>query len=38
MAGGATHRPAHQDDHIYLGGRGHDILRFWLGDKEAERA
>lgn len=27
-----------KDDHIYLGGRGHDILRFWLGDKEAGRA
>ncbi|MDB1471415.1 hypothetical protein PL928_08595, partial [Bifidobacterium adolescentis] len=27
-----------KDDHIYLGGRGHDILRFWLGYKEAGRA
>lgn len=27
-----------KDDHIYLGGRGCDILRFWLGDEEAERA
>lgn len=27
-----------KDEHIYLGGRGHDILRFWLGDEEAEHA